>query len=628
MNIVQLQDRLKDLSDTQLQKEMSNPSGSAPQFLILSELKRRKDMRDRFAASQGGPEQPPMSEQYSQPNISAPPSQGAALQGPQPASPPPGAGTASPSRQFASGGIVQGFQSGGSVSPYFGVKYGSPEYRALVEQGRARHDANLRLQYGDYGPMATEAVPSRGGPLPYERAMAERRLAAGNYGSMYTEPPGPMSMSAPTQDHSYLSPSDRVAAKRGLGDWQPPTGAPLDPRASRSVAMRADADLAMGNYGSMATELPPPFASSMGEFDGTPFPSPTQLQDDPALAGLGSARPQPVIPGDVVPPAPVPANVDPSAQVAAAAQPMEMDTPGLSEAVGSPAMSAGLGSAQGMPDVMKEYYKSISDRQSQVGDMKSRIAALSRNAEAQRQQDMGMALARAGAAMLSSKSPYFAQGAGEGLAAGVDAAAAANKARQDAEMKQLGLEMQVAEAEDRFGLAQAGQMGDLAKMAMSGEQFDRNYALAMMKAENEAKKGNFDMSMSVREYALKQRELGIAEKKLLQESPAEMAKSFKEIRNSDPEAWAAYMEYRQASSLAGLPQKREDKRAALFVDAFSKYLKNDATAISDPEGARKRALAAADAAVRSAYREEGSEEAPAPPVVGRVSVNGGYQKVQ
>ena len=576
MNIVQLQDRLKDLSDTQLQKEMSNPSGSAPQFLILSELKRRKDMRDRFAASQGGPEQPPMSEQYSQPNAYAPPSQGAALQGPQPASPPPGAGTVSPSRQFASGGIVQGFQYGGSVSPYFGIKYGSPEYKALVEQGRARHEADLRLQYGDYGSMATEAVPSRGGPLPYERAMAERRLERG-YGTM----------------------SD--------------------------------------DYGTMSTEIPPSWAATGltpvvppagGEFSGVPFPVPTQLQDDPALAGLGSARPQPVIPKDGVQPAPVPANVDPSAQVAATAQPGAMDIPKLSETVGSPAMSAGLGSAQGMPDVMEEYYKSISDRQSQVGDMKSRIAALSRNAEAQREQDMGMALARAGAAMLSSKSPYFAQGAGEGLAAGVDAAAAANKARQDAEMKQLGLEMQVAEAEDRFGLAQAGQMGDLAKMAMSGEQFDRNYALAMMKAENEAKKGNFDMSMSVRGYALKQRELGIAEKKLLQESPAEMAKSFKEIRKSDPEAWAAYMEDRQASGLAGLPQKREDKRAALFVDAFSKYLRDDATAISDPEGARERALAAASAAVRSAYREEGSEEAPAPPVVGRVSVNGGYQKVQ
>lgn len=48
MNILQLQERLKDLPDNALMQEMQMPTGSAPQFLVLSELKRRKRMRDEY----------------------------------------------------------------------------------------------------------------------------------------------------------------------------------------------------------------------------------------------------------------------------------------------------------------------------------------------------------------------------------------------------------------------------------------------------------------------------------------------------------------------------------------------------------------------------------------------------
>lgn len=46
MNILQVQDRLKDLSDQQLMREMQSPTGGAPQYLVLTELQRRKKMRD------------------------------------------------------------------------------------------------------------------------------------------------------------------------------------------------------------------------------------------------------------------------------------------------------------------------------------------------------------------------------------------------------------------------------------------------------------------------------------------------------------------------------------------------------------------------------------------------------
>ena len=51
-NILQIQERLKDLPQESLVKEMQQPTGSAPQFLVLSELNRRKRVKGEFAARQ------------------------------------------------------------------------------------------------------------------------------------------------------------------------------------------------------------------------------------------------------------------------------------------------------------------------------------------------------------------------------------------------------------------------------------------------------------------------------------------------------------------------------------------------------------------------------------------------
>ncbi|MAK55637.1 MAG: hypothetical protein CML17_07320 [Pusillimonas sp.] len=48
MNIIDIQDQLKNFSEQQLVSEMQSPTGSAPQFLVLSEIKRRKRVRDDF----------------------------------------------------------------------------------------------------------------------------------------------------------------------------------------------------------------------------------------------------------------------------------------------------------------------------------------------------------------------------------------------------------------------------------------------------------------------------------------------------------------------------------------------------------------------------------------------------
>jgi hypothetical protein len=53
MNLVDLQDKLKNLSEEQLVSEMQMPSGQLPQFLVLSEITRRQKMRESFEGQQG-----------------------------------------------------------------------------------------------------------------------------------------------------------------------------------------------------------------------------------------------------------------------------------------------------------------------------------------------------------------------------------------------------------------------------------------------------------------------------------------------------------------------------------------------------------------------------------------------
>lgn len=49
LNLIDQSDILKGLDDTMLQRELKQPSGGAPPFLVLSEISRRKDMRQRYA---------------------------------------------------------------------------------------------------------------------------------------------------------------------------------------------------------------------------------------------------------------------------------------------------------------------------------------------------------------------------------------------------------------------------------------------------------------------------------------------------------------------------------------------------------------------------------------------------
>ena len=52
MNILEIEDMVKGLPDQALQKEARQPTGQVPQFLVVSEIQRRGDMRQRFQKRQ------------------------------------------------------------------------------------------------------------------------------------------------------------------------------------------------------------------------------------------------------------------------------------------------------------------------------------------------------------------------------------------------------------------------------------------------------------------------------------------------------------------------------------------------------------------------------------------------
>ena len=67
MNIIEVEDKLKSVPDDSLSGEMTNPSGMFPQYLVMSEITRRKEMRDdyegRMAANAKTPPRPSMREE-------------------------------------------------------------------------------------------------------------------------------------------------------------------------------------------------------------------------------------------------------------------------------------------------------------------------------------------------------------------------------------------------------------------------------------------------------------------------------------------------------------------------------------------------------------------------------------
>ena len=122
MNIIDTEDMIKGLPDAALQKEAQNPSGQAPQFLVVSEIKRRKDMRARYAQNQ--PSQGTVKDQLLGMNTPAPQQQMASMGQPQGRPMPPMGGQMlrpqqpAPQMGMYGGGVVRMAEGLTTPNPY------------------------------------------------------------------------------------------------------------------------------------------------------------------------------------------------------------------------------------------------------------------------------------------------------------------------------------------------------------------------------------------------------------------------------------------------------------------------------------------------------------------------------
>ena len=140
LNLVKLQDDLKNAPDQALVGYVQNPTGQVPTYLALSELERRKRMREGAQAQQGGGEQPSVAEQLVA-ESAPPPMEGvAALPVPDDMYSAAQGGIVG----YADGGMVA-FENGGQVPSYqLGGRVITPEEFARLTP--AQQDALLAAQ--------------------------------------------------------------------------------------------------------------------------------------------------------------------------------------------------------------------------------------------------------------------------------------------------------------------------------------------------------------------------------------------------------------------------------------------------------------------------------------------------
>ena len=181
MNIIKLQDMLRGVEDNALINYVQNPNGQVPSYLALSELQRRKEVRDNYQAAK--PEQKSVAEDLTQP---AQPQGGLAMLAGQAQNAPQSQGVAGlpvddgmyQEQNFAGGGIIA-FDDGGDVAASDMTTSTAPSsadmsYDALVASGV--HPMNAAALKGMLPTPGTytgaTAGPASASSLPYGSDMA------------------------------------------------------------------------------------------------------------------------------------------------------------------------------------------------------------------------------------------------------------------------------------------------------------------------------------------------------------------------------------------------------------------------------------------------------------------------
>jgi hypothetical protein len=252
MNILQIQSALTKLDDNQLKQEMLSP-GMAPQFLVLSEMQRRQEIR------RGGQKGPP-------PPQTTLKDEAMAETGAPPVPPPQGIAALPEGAETARG--VQGFAGGGPVvinGRVYNEDDLDPDERRILEQGGpigrylGAGPTVLRGLYGaatgPVGILAPRPGATAPGPVPGVSLQQRELDIAAQRGQIPPAPvarpmaPGDLSPQPLSDDGTVLTPPqalvpDAPRLSPGTAPAAPDTSAGLPSLRTRPAPSEVDAALA------------------------------------------------------------------------------------------------------------------------------------------------------------------------------------------------------------------------------------------------------------------------------------------------------------------------------------------------------------------------------------------------
>ena len=206
MNLIQISEQLKDVPDQYLMQEVQNPSGSYPAYLVVSELTRRKRMRESaskqaptttVAEDLAQPQRMPAAPRLNSPDMSMQPaglasapqaSQSLAAMDAMRATPP----EMQEAPSMAAGGLVA-FEDGGVVHAFDGLYIGGnqgPQFGRPTEQEMEarRLKDQIRREYQGKASWFGGSLfkPSLGGDIAEQRRQfeSERNVAKSILGSL------------------------------------------------------------------------------------------------------------------------------------------------------------------------------------------------------------------------------------------------------------------------------------------------------------------------------------------------------------------------------------------------------------------------------------------------------------
>lgn len=259
MNILDLQDKLKNLSQEQLIQEMQAPSGELPQFLVLSELTRRQKMRSAFEGQQGADQTTVAEDAVAAAGVPAGfAGQMAGAMAPQ--TDMEGNTAAMPQAPMMpeEPAPVPGMAGGGIVALRDGGRVGAPQL--VVRNGRM---FQLDPATGELRPMLGGVSGSMTEPRPSPRVMdpsAQPDLFGPKLGDVPPALPTASGAAMPT-------------AQGDIGQvWEYESPAPLwDPTASRAPAPPGPESISGEPTGFLSRFLPDPHGDQLSPLSQTPL---------------------------------------------------------------------------------------------------------------------------------------------------------------------------------------------------------------------------------------------------------------------------------------------------------------------------------------------------------------------